>query len=334
MSPERLFRLALLFYPRGYRVQRAEEMLQVLLARQDNGNVWFVLLEAASLVGHGTAERLRLAFRHRHDSALLGLAGTSLLCLLAVLGARQLTATALRALGLDGYPDQWQASVLWVDPRWPVHALWVVTGVALLIGWHRLVVALAWTTSVLHAWLLLEITSMPVLPWPGDAGPHWMAPGGAGEASWVVLSVAGAIMVGGPHSVGRARGQLRGSRWWSAVVVGVVGGGALSVAAMWVAEVSSPGPVALMGGLVGPGLSLLLSAGILARGLIGVQHGRGALVVLGALGSAPLFVRWPTLVTALSATAVVLASGYALAAPGRASRSSPNSRSLPQVDSV
>ena len=326
MSAERLYRLLLLSYPHAYRVERAEEMFHVLLERQQHESSWFVMLEAGSIVKHGSAERLRLACRHKHDSAVPGLAGASLVCLLAVLGARQLVATGLRGMGLDGYPEEWQASVLWVDPRWPVHALWLVTGAALMIGFHRLVVALAWTTVVLHAWLLLVITSMPALPWPGNTGPHWMAPGGAGEASWAVLSVACAIMVGGPHSAERTRADLRGNRWWAALAVGVVGGGTVSVIAMWLAERSDQSSIALMDSLVGPGLALVLSAGVLGRELIRVPHGRGALFVLGALVAAPLLARLPTLVAALVAAAIVFVSGCAVATLSRASRPSPNNR--------
>ena len=53
-------------------------------------------------------------------------------------GAQQLLAAGLRGLGLDGYPDAWGVHTVWVDPRWPVQALWVATGLALLLGRARL----------------------------------------------------------------------------------------------------------------------------------------------------------------------------------------------------
>ena len=149
MSPERRYRLLLLCYPRSYRAERAEEMLDVLLAAEEGRGSRSGLAEAVSLVGHGLALRLRRPVVGPRVSPSLGLAGASVVCVLAVLGAHQLLAAGLRGLGLDGYPDVWRLYVLWVDPLWPVQALWVAAGLALLLGRHRLCVLSAWAAAAL-----------------------------------------------------------------------------------------------------------------------------------------------------------------------------------------
>ena len=178
MSPERRYRLLLRSYPRSYRAVRAEEMLDVLLAAEGRRGAWSGLSEAVSLVGHGLAQRLRGPVVGPAVSPSVGLAGVSLLCLLAVLGAQQLVTSGLRGLGLDGSPDEWRLGVLWVDPRWPVHALWVVTALALLVGRHRAAVGSARAAAALHCWHLVVISATTVeLPWPGDVGPYWPSSG-------------------------------------------------------------------------------------------------------------------------------------------------------------
>ena len=207
MSPERRYRLLLLSYPRSYRAERAEEMLDVLLAAEGRRGAWSRTSEAVSLVGHGLALRLSPAVVRPAFSPSVGLAGVSLLCLLAVLGAQQLPAAGIRGLGLDGYPDEWRIDVLWVDPRWPVHALWVPPGWPCCSGGTASAVASAWAAAALQAWHLLvtAVTSVE-LPWPGDVGPHWVAlRGQPRRRSWLVLSVAGAVMLGGPARAARCR---------------------------------------------------------------------------------------------------------------------------------
>jgi hypothetical protein len=104
---------------------------------------------------------------------------------LAVLGAQQLTAAGIRGLGLDGYPDEWRIGVLWVDPRWPVHALWVTTGLALLLGRHRPALASAWAAAVLQTWHLVvtALTSVE-LAWPGTWARTGSFLAGSRWASW------------------------------------------------------------------------------------------------------------------------------------------------------
>jgi hypothetical protein len=317
VSAERRYRLLLLSYPRSYRSERADEMLDVLLAKEDARTQWSVVTEAASLVGHGLAQRVRQPFLRRHGATSLHLAGASLLCVLAVLGARQLLGTGLRDVGLDGYPDSWQLDVLWVDPRWPVHTLWLMTGLALLLGRHGLTVVSAWSAAVAHAWLLLASGSPASLPWPGNIGPHWVAAVGAGEASWAVLSVAGAVLVGGPATAGRARADLPSRRWWYAGVLGLGGGGAISAVGLWLSN-PAIGDAQLMGAVRGPAPALVLSAGVLGLGLVRAPHGWGALALLGALTAVPLTVRWAAPMSVLGAGALVFVAGYALASLRRA----------------
>ncbi len=318
MSPERRYRLLLLSYPRSYRAERAEEMLDVLLATEDRRGAWSGLFEAASLVGHGLALRAHQPFVGRKVIPSLGLAGASLVCLLAVLGAQQLLAAGLRGLGLDGYPDEWRLRVLWVDPRWPVQALWVTTGLTLLLGWHRLAAASAWTAAVLHAWhLVVTAVTTVELPWPGDVGPHWVAPGGIPQASWVALSVAGAVMLGGPVRAARARACLPRRRWLAIAASGLAAAGLAQVAGRAAHAVLGDAAPALVEGVRGPTLPLVLAATVLTLGLLRAPHGRGALVVLGVLAAAPLAARWSGPMAVLGAAVIVFAAGYVVASLSR-----------------
>ena len=318
MSPERRYRLLLLSYPRSYRAARAEEMLDVLLATEGRRGAWSGMSEAVSLVGHGLALRLSRPMVRPAFSPSVGLAGVSLLCLLAVLGAQQLAAAGIRGLGLDGYPDEWRIGVLWVDPRWPVHALWVTTGLALLLGRHRPAVASAWAAAALHTWHLVvtAVTSVE-LPWPGDVGPHWVAPGGIAQGSWALLSVSSAVMLGGPAVAARAHAGMPGRRWCMVVATGLVG--------VALASVAGPAAYALLGNahpqlvddVRGPVLPLVLAAAVLASGLLRVPHGRAALLLLGMLAAAPLAARWSEPMGTLGAGMVVFVAGYAVAQRGR-----------------
>ena len=318
MSPERRYRLLLLSYPRSYRGQRAEEMLDVLLATEERRGPWSWMSEAVSLVGHGLALRLSRPIAGPAFSPSVRLAGVSLLCLLAVLGAQQLAAAGLRGLGLDGYPDDWRVNVLWVDPRWPVHALWVTTGLALLLGWHRPAVASAWAAAALHTWHLVVTAVTTVdLPWPGDVGRYWVAPGGIAPASWALLSVSGAVMVGGPAVAAQARTGLSGRRWWTLGATGLVGVALVSVAGPASYVMLGNAQPQLVEDVRGPFLPLVLAAAVLAPGLLRAPHGRAALLMLGGLAAVPLAARWSEPMGMLCAGTVVFAAGHAVAQRGR-----------------
>ena len=318
---ETWFRLLVRAYPAGYRATREDETVGVLLEVHDQQGVRASVREAASLVRHGLALRVRQTFVGQDVSPTLGLAGVSLALLLGVLGVQQLAAMGLRGLALDGYPDAWGVHVVWVDPRWPVHALWVVTGLALLLGRHRLAVGSAWVVAGLHCWhIVVTAATGADLFWPGDVGPHWQAPGGAPEASWALLSIAVAVLVGGPARAARACAGLSRRRRRAVVATGL-GSVALALA-------GGPAMHALLGvehlalteGVRGTTVPLVLTAGVLARALLRAPHGRGALLLLAALSAAPLGVRWSEPMTLLAAGAAVFAAGYAVAATGRDAR--------------
>lgn len=318
MSPERRYRLLLLSYPRSYRVERAEEMLDVLLAAEEGRGSRSGPAEAVSLVGHGLVLRLRRRVVGPQVSPSLGLAGASVLCVLAALGAHQLLAAALRGLGLDGRPEMWRLHVLWVDPLWPVQVLWVAAGLALLLGRHRFCVASAWAAAALHAWHFLVTAATSVaLPWPGDVGPNWVASGGTAEAGWLVLSVAGAVLLGGPARVAGARSALspRGLRFVAAV--GAVGVGLAAVAGPAAYSLRGHGALALADTVRGPATAVVLTAAVLGLLLTRAPHGRGAMVLLGVLALAPLGAHWTETMTALAAGALVFAAGYAVSSWGR-----------------
>lgn len=329
MTPRRRYGLLLLCYPRSYRLERAEEMLEVLLARDAGAGTWSRVAEGVSLVRHGLGQRLRHTSPRRHDYRSWHLAGASLLCLLAVLGGWQLLATGLRGLRLDGYPDEWQAGALWVDPRWPVHALWLVTGLAFVLRRQCIAVTTAWTAGVLHIWLFLSVTSPASLPWLGDTGPHWVARGGAFEASWLVLSLAGALLIGGTAAAQRARHDLPGSRWCGAIVIGLIGGAAISVVALSVAEQSPNGLTPLLGVVAGPSLAPVLCGAVLGLGLIRVPHGRPALALISVLAAVPLAARWSEAVALLAAGVVVFLAGYAVASLSQVPDAATDERAQP-----
>jgi hypothetical protein len=320
MSSERRYRLLLLSYPRSYRAERAEEMLDVLLAAEEDRGSRSGPAEAVSLVGHGLALRLRRPVVGPQVSPSLSLAGVSVLCVLAVLGAHQLLAAGLRGLGLDGHPEVWRLYVLWVDPLWPVQVLWVAAGTALLLGRHRFCVASAWAAAALHAWhfLVTAVTSV-ALPWPGDIGPHWVASGGTAEAGWLVLSVAGAFLLGGPARVAGARAALSPRGLRSVAAVGLVGVGLAAVAGPAAYSLRGHGALALADTVRGPAAAVVLIAAVLCLLLTRAPHGRGALVLLGVLAMAPLGAHWTETMTVLAAGALVFAAGYAVASRRRPS---------------
>ena len=225
----------------------------------------------------------------------------------------QLLAAGLRGLGLDGYPDAWGVHTVWVDPRWPVQALWVGTGLALLLGRSRLVVASAWAAAALHGWLLLVVSATSSdLPWPGDVGPHWAAYPSSAEASWLVLSVAAAVLLGGRGRATRAAASLTVRRW-RVVVAGLVGSALAATAAPAIAVTLGASALRLTEDVRSPALPLALAGAVLVHNLLRAPHGRAALVVLAGLAAVPLAARWSEPMSVLVAGSAVFAAGYAAA---------------------
>lgn len=220
MSIERCYRLLLLCYPPSYRNDRGGEMLDVVMSGSQDRRASSELGEALGLVRHGLAMRFRLRRDPRQGPATMQLAGVSLVLLMAVLGAQQLMATGLRGMGSDGDPDAWGTHVVWVDPRWPVHAVWALAGVLLFSGRHRVTIISTWTAVLLETWLLAAKMSTAV-PWPGALGPSWDAPVGPSEIGWLVLTLAGAVLLGSPIRMGRAWASQSHRRWTAVAVVGL-----------------------------------------------------------------------------------------------------------------
>lgn len=312
MSVESRYRLLLRAYPSAYRIERAEEMLGVLLATQPRRGARSTAAEAMSLVGHGLVQRLRLVRNAGGVSTSWCLAGLSLVMLLMVLGAQQLVASGLRALGLDGTPEAWGMQVLWVDPRWPVHAAWVLTGLALLVGCRAgLIVALAWGAAGLHLWEVASIASGGTVPWPGDAGPHWVALLGPTEVGWLLLSLAAAALLSGSARTARARARVSTCRWWGVATAGLVGiglGQLLAVGTYAFVEEAAPAFTVLL-----LGLPMALAAGVLIHGLVQAPSDRLTLVVLVCLAAVPLAVRGTRPLSMLSVAATLVATGWVLA---------------------
>ncbi len=321
MSPERRYRLLLLAYPAAYRRDRGPELLDVLLAGGDRRGPLGEVGEAASIVAHGLRRRVGAA-RAAAASPAPGLAGASLLLVLAVLGTFQLLASVLRATGLTGYPDAWGLFVLWVDPRWPVHVLWVATGTALLLGRSVLALASAWAAALLHCWLLVVTSATTVaLWWPGDVGPHWVAPGGAPEAGWALLGLAGAVLVSGRGVLARTLDAVPGRALRVVAATGLVGTVVALAAGAAAYPLLGSGHPALVDAARQPLLPVALTCVAVAALLRPVPGGRTALALLAVLACIPVADRWsepvagPGLAVVLFLTGLVVGSRTRRAGP-------------------
>ena len=312
MSRVSRYRLLLRAYPRAYRDERGEEMLAVLLATEERRGRWSVMPEAASLVAHGLALRVRRPPTVRTWVPSTGITGVGLLFMLAVLGTHQLGAMGLRGLGLDGFPESSQVWRLWVDPRWPIQLAWLATGVSLLLRWHRTTLALAWTAALLHAWLgLAELPTGLAPPWFGDVGPAWDAPFGARQASWLLLTWLAATLIGGPTRLARAIESVPARSWTRALGAGILASAVALLAAPAFGLTAFDGH--LSDGVRGAAaLSLVASSVALLHGLRRTPEGRQAILLLVMAALVPLATRWntpsPLPVTLLGAA--VFTAGY------------------------
>lgn len=314
MNAEGFYRGLLRVYPRPYRDERGEELLATLLDAEDGAGSptrRSRAAEAGTILRHGMALRVRTAgLLARHRLPALGLAGVALAVILGVLGLHQLMAMGVRASGLHGFPAEWGVYVRWVDPRWPVHAAWVVVALCLLARWPRAAIAAVWTAAGLHAWYLLAAAATGgQVPWAGNVGPSWVAPSGTAELSWLVLSVSSALLMGNRRRTARALAVLGPRRIRRTALLG----GLVSLAAV------TSGPVlrALANEVTGPPYriegplpAMLVTATVLAWSLRRVERGRGALLVLVLLAAAPLVVRWADSWAAAAGAGLLFAAGY------------------------
>ncbi len=318
MNVESFYRRLLHVYPRSYRDDRGEELLATLLDAEDEtgsrSRRRHRAAEAAGLLRHGIALRVDAAGLSVRDRLpALGLAGVVLAVVLGVLGLHQLTSMAMRASGLHGFPAEWGVYVQWVDPRWPVHAAWLAAALSVLARRAGAAVAAAWTAAVLHGWYWLAAAATGgEIPWVGNVGPYWFARAGTAELGWIVLSVGMACLLGGrrrttlllmtdlPRTLRRAA-----SVGGLVAVASVATGPVLRALAK---EVTGP-PYRLEGPLP----ALLLTAAVLAWAVLRVEHGRGALLVLVLLASAPLASRWTDSWPAAAGAVLLFAGGYLVA---------------------
>lgn len=310
MSAESRYRLLLHAYPATDRQERGDEMLGVLLAAEERRGRWSALPEAASLVGHGLAARLRQVGAPRVPASV-GVAGVGLALLLAVLGAAQLSQMALRGLALDGYPREWMTWRVWVDPRWPVHVAWLATGAALLLRRNLPAVLLAWVAVLMHTWLVLAgIATGLDLWWPGQVGPAWFLGVNATQASWFVLTVATAFLLGSPARTRAAVEALPPRRWGTVVLAGVAGCAVAAIAGPVVFHLEGTMDVRMAENIRGPFVPVLAATLALVAQLVRSPYGRGAVAMLAVAGLVPVLARWSDPAGVLLAGGTLFTVGY------------------------
>jgi hypothetical protein len=317
VSAEARYRFLLLAYPRGYRAVRGDEMLDVLLSAEERRGRWSVLPEAATLVVHGLAARVRQSTGLRVPASA-GVAGVALALLLAVLGTAQLSQMGLRGLGLDGYPRAWMVWRVWIDPRWPIALAWIATAGALLLRRYRLAVLLAWTAVLLHGWLMLAgFATGWSMWWIGELGPAWFVPANATQASWFVLTVCTALLLGGPTRARRGVEALPVARWSRVLVAGLVGCVLAGVAAPLVLRLAGPADVRLTEQVRGPVVPVLLATLAVVALLRRSPYWRGAVALLALAGLVPVLARWSDPAVVVLAGGTLFLVGYVAGAHRR-----------------
>ena len=289
MSLESRYRLLLRTYPSSYRARREEEMLDVLLELHLTRGRRAALGEAWSLVVHGIAVRLAGLNPSQAAHRAAGAAGVTLSCLVLVLAMQAAQGVLTGYIEYASRSEQWQSHVLWVDPRWPVHLAWAIVGAAVLMRLPLIAVAAAWAAVVLHGWHLVA-AGWPAMPWPGNVGPHWVAPGGLVEAGWLALTVATACLLGGPNRV-RAGLETVSRR---ALVTAVLAGALGITLSTWTNPVL---PAVLSGAVLG-----------FAHLRAGVAPQTAPLLAVALCG--PLVVRWPEATLTVTGSLLLFAAGF------------------------
>lgn len=207
-----LCQLLTLVYPEPYRSTHGAEIVGVLLDADDRRpGTWRRIREVGGVVVH--AVKVRVLSPHITGAPAAPrpwhLAGMLVMMVLAVV-ATQAWASALVRLA-DA-----ERGGGWLDPRWPVHAAWLIAGVMI---WARRPGA-AWAAMLLAAVL---VTAYPMFvatgtPWPGhvpgtwghatsvDPSPGW--PLTARDAAWWGLSLAAVAMTATPRKLATAVAAL------------------------------------------------------------------------------------------------------------------------------
>jgi hypothetical protein len=194
-----------------------------------------------------------------------------------------------------------------------VHAAWLAGAVLLVARRPGAAVCAAWTAAVLHGWFLTSAAATGgEIPWAGNVGPYWFAPAGTAELGWFVLSLSSALLLGGRRRTARALAAVRPKRLRRTALVGGL--------VTWASVATGPALRALAHEVTGPPYrvegplpALLVTAAVLAWALLRVAHGRGALLVLVLLASAPLASRWTESFAAAAGAMLLFAAGYLLA---------------------
>jgi hypothetical protein len=129
--------------------------------------------------------------------------------------------------------------------------------------------------------------------------------------------VAGAVLLGGPARAAGARAGLSPRGLRTVAAVGLVGVCLAAVAGPAAYSLLGNGSLRLADIVRGPATPVVLTAAVLGLLLTRTPHGRGALVLLGVLATAPLSAHWTETMTVLAAGVLVFAAGYAVASRGR-----------------
>lgn len=191
---ERRYRRLLVWYPAGYRVANADEMLGVALARSADGRRWPDPGEAVSLVLSGIKQRLGAGWRNpvrRDTAAVLTVAGPLLLAAINGQFLNGRPGEALFPVGLGVPLPVVIAAISGI-------AWWTLVAVAAMLRWSRIVAAGAW------------------LGLAGQAALAWSVLAAGSTISGLLVAVALTV---GVAALGGVRAQDRPLSWPAAAAV-------------------------------------------------------------------------------------------------------------------